>query len=378
VYSLDGYLQMIADRPRIEAYEEAIRRSVFPGATVADIGAGSGIMAMLACRHGAGHVWAIEPADVVELAREVVRANGMESRITFITKKSTEVELPHKADVMVSDLRGILPLHGDHIPSIVDARSRLLNAGGTQIPGKDVLHVAIARADELHPSSIVRRAREVSGVDLSPVLDVLTRNWTKAKRESLCLTSAPVQIAELDYGHVTSPDISASVELEIENEGRSHGLVVWFDTELVEGVAFSNAPDKPDLIYCRAFFPWPSPTELRSGDRVSLTIDARLVEGEYLWRWKTTIVGGTGSHVSFDQSNLGGSPLHASRLRRHASSYVASPWAGKEIEIEILRRIDGRRSNHDIAIEVADQCGGYEEAFRQVSTLVDLLEGRKT
>jgi hypothetical protein len=61
-------------------------------------------------------------------------ANGYADRITFHQTLSSAITLPQPADVIVSDLRGVLPLMQHHIPAIVDARQRLLAPGGVLIP----------------------------------------------------------------------------------------------------------------------------------------------------------------------------------------------------------------------------------------------------
>ena len=89
MYSVSAYGSMIRDRVRMDAYAVALRQAIRPGATVVDIGTGTGIMACLACRYGAGRVYAIEPADVIEVARRIAAANGLADRIRFIQKPST-------------------------------------------------------------------------------------------------------------------------------------------------------------------------------------------------------------------------------------------------------------------------------------------------
>ena len=64
------------------------------------------------------------------MAREIAAANGFADRIDFFQELSTEVELPERADVIVSDLRGVLPAYQHHIGAIADARERLLAPGG--------------------------------------------------------------------------------------------------------------------------------------------------------------------------------------------------------------------------------------------------------
>ena len=89
---------MIADRLRTNAYSEALRRVVKRGTVVLDIGTGSGILALLACRFGARKVYAIEPSDAIQIAREIAAANGCQEHIEFIQKVSTQTELPERAD----------------------------------------------------------------------------------------------------------------------------------------------------------------------------------------------------------------------------------------------------------------------------------------
>src|SRR5512146_481601 len=126
MYSIAGYQEMVDDAVRMNAYAAALQHAVRPGSVVVDIGAGTGILSLLACRFGAARVYAIEPDDAIHVARENAESNGVADRIECIQDLSTNVRLPQKADVVVSDLRGILPLFGQHIPAIVHARQNLL------------------------------------------------------------------------------------------------------------------------------------------------------------------------------------------------------------------------------------------------------------
>ena len=59
-HGIGGHGVMIADRVRVEAYRQALRRVVTPDSIVIDLGAGTGIFTLLACQLGARHVYAIE------------------------------------------------------------------------------------------------------------------------------------------------------------------------------------------------------------------------------------------------------------------------------------------------------------------------------
>ena len=134
MYLLDEFGDMIADKARFGAYADAIQRAVRPGDVVVDLGCGPGIFALLACRAGAKRVYAIDAGEVIHFARQLAAANGFADRIEFFHGDSRQMQLAERANVLVSDVRGALPLFADALPSIEDARERFLVKGGAQIP----------------------------------------------------------------------------------------------------------------------------------------------------------------------------------------------------------------------------------------------------
>ena len=105
-----SYGNMIQSEPRMSAYATALRGAVTPGCTVIDIGAGPGVFAILACRYGAGKVIAIEPDPSIRLLHQLARDNGFADRIEIIEGMSTDYQPLSRADVIISDLRGCMPL----------------------------------------------------------------------------------------------------------------------------------------------------------------------------------------------------------------------------------------------------------------------------
>ena len=129
-YGIYDYGSMMGDSVRMEAYVQALRNVVTPKSIVLDLGAGTGIFSMLACRFGAHKVYALEPNEAIQLAKKLVADNGLADRIEFIQEISTRVTLPEKVDIIIADLRGALPVYSLHIPTIADARKRFLKPGG--------------------------------------------------------------------------------------------------------------------------------------------------------------------------------------------------------------------------------------------------------
>jgi protein arginine N-methyltransferase 1 len=359
VYSLGGYGEMIADRGRTEAYREALRQTVKPGSVVLDIGTGTGMMAMMACQFGARRVYAIEPGDVIEVARELAAANGFADRIEFIQGVSTEVTLPERADVIVSDLRGVMPLFQHIIPSMVDARRRFLTPGGVLIPRRDTLWASVLEFEKAHQKIVQPWDQDCHGLDLSLVRPMVTNDFSKIDVITAGqMLAAPQCWASIDYPTVENPDVLGQITWSIARPGVGHGLGLWFDADLAPGIGFSNAPGDHGLIYGRLFLPWLEPVALAPGDRVTVSLYADLVGDDYVWRWNTHILDPgrpDQPKASFRQSTFFGAPLSPANLQQTASNHTPTLGEDGRIDRFILGLMDGGNSLGDIARQVAQQ-----------------------
>lgn len=329
MYSITNYGAMIADRVRIRAYAEALRRVITSDSVVVDLGTGTGIFALLACRFGARRVYAIEPSDAIQVAREIAAANGFADRIEFHQAMSTEVTLPERADVIVSDIGGVLPWFQTHLPSIADARRRLMAPGGALIPQQDAVWAAVVEAPDLYARHAAPWEDCGFDLDMAPARRLAVNTFKRGEVTADRLLTEPRRWALLDYGLVDEPNIRALVQWTVSRAGTGHGIVVGLDRTLAEGIRLSNAPERsdgvgPDSIYQTVFFPWWSPVRLAAEDLVEVELRATLVNGSYIWCWNTSIVDPrrpTAVKARFTQSTLLESPLSHATLRKASASY---------------------------------------------------------
>ena len=380
MYSVKNYGSMIRDAGRTGAYAEALRRAVTPQSVVLDIGTGTGIFAMLACRLGARRVFAVEPGEAVSVAEEIARVNGYGDRIEFFQAMSTELTLPERADVIVSDLHGVLPLFRQHLVTIADARARLLAPGGTLIPLRDTLWATAVEAPKEFQEVASPWSENAYGFDMSPARAIVANTFTRAAFEPAQLLAEPVACGTLDYSSLEDANFRAEVSLFAARNGVGHGLALWFDSVLADGIGFTNAPDERH-VYGNAYFPWPEPLELGTGDRIEVKLRADLVGSDYLWSWDTRIASAAGTpRKAFSQSEFFGEPMSLNRLRRQGASHVPQPNEQARVDHFILGLMNARKPLGDIAREVAarfpTRYPRWEDALTHVGEL-SLRYGRQ-
>lgn len=356
MYSLAAYGAMIADRVRVDAYAQALRQVVRSGAVVLEIGTGPGIFAVLACQLGASRVYAIEPGGVIQVAREVAAANGCADKIQFFESLSDRVALPVRADVILSDLRGILPLFERHLPTIADARHRFLLPGGALIPRKDSLWAAIVEAPRPYGEIVDAWEHNPFGQDLSPARNLAVNDTQKVRVNPSQLLTARELWTTLDYSSLETNDVRGTLNWTVERAGTGHGILVWFDADLAEGIGFSNAPSAPETIYGSALFPWTHPVPLTPGQTISVSLEAKLLESDYLWRWTTHIRSLSGSaapQLCFEQSQLAGEVLSLAQLHKAALDYVPQLCEEGWLCRQTFGLMDGTLSLEEIARRLA-------------------------
>lgn len=305
MYALNDYARMVADRTRTAAYVRALEAIVRAGSVVVDVGTGTGLMALVACRLGARRVYAIELNPAIEVARELARENGFEDRIQFLQEDALAVDLPERGDVVVSDLRGSMPLAPGNLAVIAHARDHFLLPGGTVIPRQDVMKVAVVDASVRYEQAVGPTA--VGGVTLGAMRRRLTNEVHRDRARSLQASDlvTPGAIwAVVDYSRGAQEPFLGQVEWTVDRPRIGHGLLLWFDALLVGSEGFSTEPGSEVAnVYPQPFLPWTEPIALHAGDRVAVKLWAQH-DGEP-WGWNTTVATAKGSlRAEYKQSSF--------------------------------------------------------------------------
>lgn len=380
MYSLSEYGNMIADQARFSAYANAIAEVVRPGDTVLDLGCGPGPMGLLACRAGAGRVYAIEAGDSLGLARQLAATNGFADRLVFLAGDSRKLELPERVRVIVSDLRGTLPLFDGAIPSLEDARRRFLLPEGVLIPQKDTLQAAVIEADAAYSRITAPWESGKRGLNLLPGRERLLHSIHGIDCKPAQLLTEPNPWATLNYAIGADRRLGETLAFRAVRPGTAHGLCLWFDAQVWGEYAYSSgplaAPEAKATVYGQMFLPWLEPIALAEGQEIAVELHVDLVGEDYTWRWNTTVMPtGAQAPLRFVQSSFFGAEFSREGLRRKALDYVPAITEEGEADNWILSAMNGKQSLGEIAQRAAARLPrrfpSFEDALRRVTSLAE-------
>lgn len=269
------HIPMMNERARNEAYREAIRQVVGSEDHVLEIGTGAGLLAMMAAEAGARHVTTCERVPVLaDEARRIVERNGFTQRITVIGKSSTQLEvgtdMPERADVLVSEILANSFVEEGVIPSINDARERLLKPGARLIPARGSIMGALVGGDSVRR---LLEVEEICGFDMRSFNGFRARQQYWVRPEPYDALSADIELLTIDFeaqAHIASFDLE--VPVEATQAGRCYGVLQWIRIELAPGVIYENHPEESHSHWYPVLFSFPEPFDVVPGDTIPLRI----------------------------------------------------------------------------------------------------------
>ena len=356
-YALDGYLRMMQDTVRVEAYTRAIAATVRRGDVVLDLGAGVGLLTLLALKAGARHVFAVDPNPWLAATAEVACANGFSGAVTSLALDAAQVQLPQHVDVLIADVRGPIPLGGTG-PALMDlARTRFVTPGGRVIPMRDTVYVAPVSCPEGHQRVAAWRS-PLGGADYSQLARLAANSMQVVSLAQDALLAAGQMLSIIDYttcGSLGETDVS--LRFEIERAGELTGLGVWFDAELAPGIGLSTHPSGPLTVYRHVHLPLYECYRLQPGDVVRADINVRFTGDAYAWMWTVAPRSADGSPIAppEEHSTFRGSLFDLEDFRRRAAGYRPLRDAEAETQVFALQAMDGQTTLETIAARLLER-----------------------
>lgn len=290
---IEYHRTLIADRVRNSAFHEALARVIKPGETVVtDIGAGTGLLGLMAAKLGAREVFLYEAADVARVAAQTLKVNRARNCHLFPCH-STDMHDPPHADVVVSETLGNYALEENIIDTLADARQRHLKPGGIIIPRRITQFAAPVVSDRIHRELTVWDEAGL-GVDLSPARTKSLNNAYVRTFETGELLDGGASRAgwdRIDLYRDKRANRKGEAKWRLSSKATVYGFAYWWEAELVPGVTLSTAPDAPQTHWEQLYFPLLKPIQGKAGDQILFTLRSRSSEEA------GTHLGWTGLHL---------------------------------------------------------------------------------
>ena len=362
-----GYFR---DARKLAAYQQALDNVVRPGDVVVDLGAGTGLLGLMAARAGAARVYMVEWGSILGAAQEIATRNGLADRMIPVHGSSMDVELPEVADVVICDQIGGFVYDAGVLEYFHDARRRLLKPGGTLVPGAFTLHLAPVSAPEPR-ADVDIWASNAAGFDTTAMHHLAINTEWRIEGSRARPAATPAAIATMDASSLDP--VATTVRFAVSEPATVDGLLGWFDAELAPGVRLTNAPQAPDRMqrWCN-FYPVERPLEVVPGDTLTATVDLRPRSQHITWSVEWTRDGsslGRSRH-----STLLGRFIAPDDLARvHGAAALEMTPQGEAVSAA-LASVDGRTSMQDIVDSVLkEHPGAFFDSGRAQSMLESSL-----
>ncbi|CAD5124274.1 DgyrCDS12566 [Dimorphilus gyrociliatus] len=255
-----SYGDMLHDTERNVKYglalEKAIKDLHSKGvkANVLDIGTGTGLLSMLAARHGADKVTACEAFEpMAACALRIIAKNGFSDRIKLVSKRSTDLtvgeegDLEERANILVTEVFDTELIGEGAVETFRHAHKYLLQSDCIVIPNKARMFCQIADSQYIHtcknlePIDTLRPPKNVPNCPGTISLhDIQLENL----KDQFTPLSEPVQVFTFDFSGKSDivDNENKCNKVTIKNDGKVNGMFMWWDTEMYDGIWLSCAP----------------------------------------------------------------------------------------------------------------------------------------
>ena len=338
---LSEHLRYVGDRVRLDRYRRALSEVVDEDSVVLDLGAGTGILGLLAASCGARRVYSVDDGPILTIAKQVAKGSRYADRVVHLRGVSTHLELPERVDVIVSDQIGGFVHDAGILGYYADAAARFMKPGGVLVPSDFTLRLTPVAGAEL-ANCVAGWRRMPSGIDLSPIsaVAVNTEHYVSSP------VSSPLG-PDVDIATIRSDQESpfcGEARLPITGSGWLCGLVGTFVARLSPSVTITNAPWANEPIQrWQNFYPIAEATEVAAGDHVDASIDVSPRTGMVAWRARIVRSGGTLA-ASFTHDTLQGSLAGPGAIMRGSDTWAPQPGARVELARTVLDALDGETS----------------------------------
>jgi predicted RNA methylase len=237
------YVPMLVDEVRNGAYRKSLARALEqrPAALALDIGAGCGLLSMMAAQAGAERVLGCEISrPIADLGKRVIEHNGFAGKIELVNKDlrkmSVSADLPARADLAIFELFDCSMIGEGVLHYLAYAREHLLKEDAKYIPLTGRIRAII----------VEYRLNRVLGVDVNLLNPFrFSPNFINVDANKLHYRplTEPFDVFAFDFSSATPAPEEKEFTVPTIATGVAGAVLFWFDLQLDDINWISNHPE---------------------------------------------------------------------------------------------------------------------------------------
>ena len=271
---------MMNDIERNNFYLSALKSVIKDDSNVLEIGSGSGLLSMMAANLGAKEVNSCETNSIIaSKAIEIIKDNNLNDKINVISKKSSDIkmgkDMKMPADILVSEIFSSSLLGEDVIPSLEDAKQRLISKNAKIIPEYGSIMISLFGGEDIGKNIYTENFEKIK---LKKFNSIIPRKHVVHREDlKIDLLSNPLEAFRFDFVNKnTFLFESKKIEIETIKKGKCYGVIQWVKMEMNNGLKYENNPEKLTnaSAWQRILYNFESPVELSSNQKL-------IIEGKH-------------------------------------------------------------------------------------------------
>jgi tetratricopeptide (TPR) repeat protein len=267
---------MINDKDRNNFYLSALKSVIKTNSSVLEIGTGSGLLSIMAANIGAHEINTCEANSIMAtVAKQVIEDNNLSEKINVIQKKSNDIkigtDINKPADILVSEIFSSNLLSEDVLPSLEDAKQRLISKKAKIIPEYGSIVIALFGGEDIGKNIYTEKFERIKLKKFNSI--VAKKHVLQRQDLKIDLMSKTSEAFRFDFVNKNNfPSENKKIEIESTKAGKSYGIIQWIKMEMSDGLKYENHPSNltSTSTWQKILYLFDDPIELSIGQKITI------------------------------------------------------------------------------------------------------------
>jgi len=271
------HVSMINDDDRNNFYLSALKTAIDSNSSVFEIGTGSALLSIMAANLGAKEINTCETNSIMaNTATKIIADNNLSKKINIIQKKSNDIivgkDINKPADVLVSEIFSSNLLSEDVLPSLEDAKKRLISKNAKIIPEYGSIMISLFGGDDIGKNIYTEKFENIK---LKKFNSIIAKKHILHRQDlKIDLMSNAFEAFRFDFINKNNfPPENKKIKIAAIKKGRSYGIIQWIKLEMGNGLKHENHPTNLTKAsgWQKVLYIFDDPIELSIGQKVVIT-----------------------------------------------------------------------------------------------------------